>query len=221
MAEKQKKMSQVYDPASGVLKHTFGEAGELAVSLKDYPQNVVDYFAILGLKTAHRNATIGAEEEGSVGTPESMLKRLSAKVESWKAGILRAISGGEEKAPASTLILEAAVIYKKMKAAAAAGADVDAWPDFEGPDAETLRPEIEEMDDFVTNAEAVEKARAEALAKGEDGEDAAKKATITRLDLLKANKLFRLAMEAAKDARAQAKKAALKASIAKEGAGSF
>jgi len=228
MAEKApKKMAQAFDAASGILTHTFGDAGTITVKLDDYPQRVRDYFTALGMRTAHRNATIGSEDEGSVGTSASMFLRLKAKVEAWKAGTLRAISSGEEKAPASTIVLEAAVIYKRMKAAMTAGVPIEAlvqrWAEFDGADAEgrvptveSLRPEIEAMDDFVMNPAEVEKAKAAAAEKGEDVEEAAKKVATTRLAALKVSTLFKLATGEAKKARDQAKQAAQLAKLAEE-----
>lgn len=220
MAEaKTKKMSQSFDPETGTLTFAFPGLEPLSYRLSDFPQNVVAFWTGFGMKTAGRNASIGSDEDGSVGTPETMRKRVEAKFAAWKQGILRATTGGEERAPASTLLLEAAVIYKRMKAAMTAGDDVDNWANYDGPDAESLRPEVEKLDDVVTNPEAVAKAKSDAEAKGEDGEAAASKATVTQLDVLKASNLFKLAMQAAKAQREAAKKAALKAALAKEAAG--
>lgn len=219
MAEnKVKKMAQAFDPASGTLTHTFGgdAASAVAVKLADYPQNVVDYFTLLGMRTAHRNATIGSEDEGSVGTPEGMAKRLVAKIEQWKAGVLRLAAAGEERAPTSTLLVEAYGIAKRMQAAMAAGDDVDNWEAYDAPDAAELRAALEEKASIVTNPDAVAAARAKAVEAGEDGDEAASKAEVTQLDVIKATNLFKLATSAAKANREAAKKAALKAALKAE-----
>ena len=219
MAEaKVKKLSQTYKPETGELTMVFGHGPAHSRRLADFPDNVREYFTLLGWKTAARNSTIGSDDEGSVGTSEAMEARFLAKDAQWQAGVLRLATAGEEKAAAPTLLLEAAAIFKRMKAAIEAGVDVDTWRDFEGPAPEDLRAEFEALDDVVTNQPEVDAARAKAEAAGEDGDEAAKKATVTRLDILKASTLFKLAYGEADAARKAAKKAALKAKLAAEAA---
>lgn len=219
MAEaKVKKMSQAFDPATGTLTFSFPELEPLAYRLSEFPENVIAFWTAFGMKTAGRNASIGSDEDGSVGSPETMRARVAAKFAQWQAGVLRLATAGEEKAAVAPLLLEAAAIFKRMKAAIEAGADVDTWRDFEGPAPEELRAEFEALDDVVTNQPEVDAARAKAEAAGEDGDEAAKKATLTRLDILKASTLFKLAYGEADAARKAAKKLALKTKLAAEAA---
>lgn len=218
MAEKAPKKRSVARAADGTRTVTYEGGLTYAYRLADYPQNVRDYFAELGMDTAHRNASIGSDADGSVGTPADMFKREAAKVAGWKAGVVRTIVAGEEKAAAPALVLEAASIYRAMSACFKATGGIDGWEGYERPEPESLRAEIEALDDVVTNPEAVEAAKAAAAGKPdatpETIEAAGVKATITRLDLLKANTIFKAAVEEAKEARAKAKRAALRASIA-------
>lgn len=222
MATEEKKMSQSFDAATGTLKFSFPGLEPLSYAISEFPENVRAFWTGFGMKTAGRNASIGSKDDGSVGTPAEMRERVAAKFEQWKAGILRAVSSGEEKAAVPGVILEAAAIYKQMKAAIAAGADIDDWANFPvGMELAELRKEVESWDDFVTNPEAVEKAKDEARAAGKDEaevEAAGEKAAVTRLDVAKANKQFKYALEAAKQARADKKKAALKAAMVAEAA---
>jgi len=219
MAEaKAPKLQVSYDDATGVMTFNFGAAGSLAVKPEDYPPAVQRFWMLFGLKTAGRNAGIGSTEDGSVGTPEQMCARTKAKFDRWMAGELGRVASGEEKPAAPLLILEAASIYKAMAACFKATGDVEGWEAYDRPEPESLRTEIEALEDFVTNPEVVEAAKKAAAEKNEDVEAAAKKATITRLDQLKANKLFKLAYGEAEEARRAAKKAALKAALKAEAA---
>lgn len=168
---------------------------------------------LLGVKTGSRNSTIGTDTDGSVGTPAEMRARMAAWVERMNAGILRLVTAGEEKGGVPLLILEAAAIYKAMTACVKATGDIEGWTRYDRPALESLRAEVEALDDVVINQPDVDKAKAAAAAKGEDVEAAEKKAIRTRLDLLRANDIFKAALAEAEDARRAAKKAALRASI--------
>ena len=217
------KMAQTVNE-DGSVSFAFPSLGEKEVfSVSDFPQNVVEFFALLGMRTKLRNFTVPSADEKEA-TPEDMITKLRAGAAALKAGILRIARTGEEKAPASTLILEAALIYRKMKACAKVSGSPEGWAETEVKDTvESLRPMVESMDDTITNEAKVEEARAAAVAKGEDGDAAAKAAAITQLDQLKATTLFKLAMSEAKAAREKAKKAALtqKAMAEAEAAGGF
>lgn len=222
MAESKKvpKMAQTVN-SDGSVTFTFALAAgpqSITARLDEFPQNVRDFFAMLGMRTGLRNSTVpGADEKESL--PEDMFRKLSAKLAQYRAGTLRAITADGEKAPASTLILEAALIYRKMKAAVKATGKVDGWQEQDtGDTLESIRPTVESMDDTVTNPADVEKAKAEASAKGEDVEAAAKGAAVTQLDQLKATTLFKLAYAEAKKVREDAKRAALAAKAAAEAA---
>ncbi len=217
MAEaKVKKMSQAFDPATGTLTFSFPGLEPLSYRMADFPENVVQFWTGFGMKTAGRNDTLGRDEDGSDGTPETMRTRVIAKFEQWKAGVLRLAAAGEERAPTSTILVEAYSIAKRMQAAMAAGDDVDNWANYDAPDAAELRAALDEKAAIITNPDAVAAARAEAVAKGEDGDEAAAKAEVSQLDVIKATNLFKLAMVAAKAQREATKKAALKAALAAE-----
>lgn len=235
-----KKMAQVVKD-DGSVEFKFGKtegsaivAGgpTLAAKLDDFPQNVKDFFAIIGMRTKLRNFTTPDEDAGAAGEPpERMFEKLKAGYDRLVRGELKVTRTGEEKAPASTLILEAALIYRKMKAVvkpadgSAGVAPNDpgfeaAWKAVATDDTlESLRPMVEGMDATVTNAEAVEagvaKANEERAAKGEpplEGDDLnalRDKLTVTQLDQLKQTAVFKLAMGEAKKAREAAKQAAL------------
>ncbi len=216
MAEKAKKMSQAFDAATGTLTFSFPGLEPLAYRLSDFPENVVQFWTGFGMKTTGRNASIGSDEDGSVGTPETMRQRVAAKFEQWRQGILRMAASGEERASAPTLLIEAYGIAKRMQAAIEAGDDADNWAAYPAIDPAELRAKLDEMAATVTNPGEVAAARAKAEAAGEDGDDAAAKAEITQLDIAKAKNLFKLALNEAKAQRAAARKAELKAKLAAE-----
>lgn len=199
-----KKMAQVVKP-DGSVEFKFGKtegnaivAGGPAITaaLADFPQNVRDFFALIGMRTKLRNFTTPDEDAGAAGeTPERMYEKFKAGYDRLVKGELRVTRTGDEKAPASTLVLEAALIYRKMKAVvlpveqggqgiapndprfdAAWRAAVSGVKDPETgelvPDTlESLRPMVEGMDNTVTNQaavdEAVAKLQAERAEKGE------------------------------------------------------
>lgn len=207
---------------------TFAGGGTYSYKASDYPQNVVDYFTALGMDTAHRNAGIGSETDGSVGTPEQMLAREQAKVEAWKRGELRIASDGSEKGGIPMLILEAGSIYKAMKACYEATGDIEGWDNAEAyprPDPESLRAPLEALDDEVINPDKVKAAEDKARAEGKTAEEVAaagEKARVTKLDEVRATVLFKAALTEAEDLRRAKKKAAqreaLKAAAKKAGA---
>ena len=216
MAEKAKKMSQAFDAATGTLTFSFPGLEPLAYRLSDFPENVIQFWTGFGMKTTGRNASIGSDEDGSVGTPETMRQRVAAKFEQWRQGILRTAASGEERASTPTLLVEAYGIAKRMQAAIEAGDDADNWAAYPALDPAELRAKLDEMAATVTNPDEVAAARAKAEAAGEDGDDAAAKAEITQLDIAKAKNLFKLALNEAKTQRAAARKAELKAKLAAE-----
>jgi hypothetical protein len=216
MAETKKvaKMAQIVKD-DGSVEFKFSHGPVVAAALDLFPQNVKDYFALLGMRTKLRNFTVPDEDEKEA-TPERMHEKLENGIARLRAGELRVSRSGEDKPAASTLVLEAALIYRKMKAAlkASGGTSFDGWQATEIEDTiESLRPMVEGMQDTITNPDDVEKAKTEAAAKeGATDEDiaaAAAKAAVTQLDQLKATELFKAAMAEAKDVRAQAAKAAL------------
>lgn len=219
MAE-EKKVSMTRHP-DGSVEWAFNGAGSLRKTATDSPDNVRDYFTMLGFTTASRNATIGTEK-GSVGTPAEMAARMAARWEQWMQGILRVAPSGEEKPATPTLVVEAALIYQRMRKAIQAGADPAnptafdaAWQaQVNDVSSEEMRAKLEALDDSVTNEAAVEAARAKAIAEGKDGDEAAKKATVTKLDELRASELFKLAYGTAKKAREAAKEAETRAKLA-------
>jgi hypothetical protein len=217
-----KKMSQVVKD-DGSVEFKFSHGPVVAAKLDDFPQHVRDFYALLGMRTKLRNFTVPDEDEKEA-TPERMHEKLVAGIERLKNGELRVTRSGEDKPAASTLILEAALIYRKMKAAIKAGLDVSAWADQEIEDTiESLRPMVEQMQDTITNQPEVDKAGQDAAAAGKTDEEieaARAKAAVTQLDALKATTLFKAALAEAKDARAKKAKADLLKKAADEAANS-
>lgn len=207
-----KKLSQRVNPDGAVIFQFQGFEPEAPISPADYPENVVRFFTLLGLRTAHRNATIGSETKGDVGSPADMRARLLAKIAAWKAGELRIASTGEERI-VPLVELEAACIYKAAKAAKAAGQPTASYTQFPLPKPEDVRGEMEALADQVINPEKVAEARAKADAEGKDADAAEAKVAITKLDQLKATDLFKWALLQAKKARDAKREAALAAKL--------
>ena len=219
MAEKAKKMSVVFDPATGTLAFNFPGSGLEALSyrLSEFPDNVVAFWTGFGMKTAGRNASIGGDEDGSVGTPDTMRARIAAKFEQWRNGVLRLASSGGERSAIALKFVEAYSIAKRMQAALEAGADADDWADYpEVAPMEELRAQLEEKAATVTNPEEVAAARAKAEAAGDDPDEAGEKVEVTQFDVIKSKTLFKLALAEAQKARDAAKRTALKAKLAAE-----
>lgn len=197
------------DPATGA-------PVEVAIALADLSDEIKHQALLMGVATKARGFMVPNDETET--SAEVMHRKLVAGVELLRAGQWRKNAAGEA-APQSTLVVEGALIYKKMKARLAATKSIDGWQDQEVPETlASLAPEIEALAEHVTNPEDVEKARADAAAKGEDADAAAKAAAITRLDVLKGSTLFKLAYGEAKAAREIAKKAALERKLAEEAA---
>lgn len=220
-----KKRSVTRNP-DGSRTVTFAHGGTLAYSLNDYPQNVRDFFTLLGMDTARRNAGVGAEDDGTVGTAEQMMAREAAKHDAWMRGELSIARDAGEKSGIPLLWLEATSIYKAMKACVQATGDFIGWENeatYARPAPESLRAEVEALDDVVVNEADVTKAREAALASGasaEAAEAAAEKVKRTRLDVFRANDLFKLALAEAEETRRNKKKAALRDSIRAKAAAS-
>lgn len=232
---KVKKMAQVVKD-DGSVEFKFAHGAALAAKLDDFPQNVRDFFALIGMRTKLRNFTTPDEDAGPAGeAPEKMYDKLKAGIERLVKGELRVNRSGDEKAPTSTLVLEAALIYRKMKAVVQAqGPEIlqaanfaELWQAQDtGDTIESLRPMVEQMDNTITNQaeidEAVAKAQAARAEKGEaplEGDDlqaVVDKATVTQLDQLKATAVFKLATGEAKKAREAAKQVALAKKAAEE-----
>lgn len=202
-----------------------GADGTLAGSPSQFPDNIREYFTNLGFATAARNSTIGSEK-GSVGSPAEMFARMKARFEQWMRGELRVTATGEERPAINTIIVDAALVYKRMMVAIKAGASPadpaafkaawEAIPAETDPEAiKALREKLDAWDGEIVNAAEIEAARTAARAKGADEDAAAKKAERTKLDEFKARPVFELAKQAVADQRAAAKTAAAAAKAAK------
>lgn len=201
-----KKLSQAVQPDGSVIFTFHGFDPEPPIRPEDFPENVLRQFTLFGMRTMARNATIGSESKDSIGSPAEMRARMIAKLDAWKKGEMRvAVETGERLVPLE--VLEAASIYKAMKAAAAAK-ELAAWAKYERPAPESLRAEVEALAEACINEAEVAKIRAE------KGDEAAEKATVTKLDQLKATDLFKLALVQAKKARSEAREAQLLAKLA-------
>lgn len=214
MSEATKKLSQRVLP-DGSIEFTFAGFEPIVVQGSDYPTSVREFFFQLGLRTAHRNATIGGDD-GSVGTPAEMRERMLNKIAAWKRGELRVATESGERSGIPSAILRAAWIYRAMRAALAAGGQPDNWPDFTEGQPEDLRGQLEGLAEEVTNPAEVEAARAKARAAGAAEDKAAAKAEITRLDQLVATKLFKIAATVVAEEKAAARKAKLTAALSAE-----
>lgn len=118
MAEKQAKMTRI-DNEDGSHTFRFAHGAEIRVAVADFPENVQHFYADFGLVTKVRNFTaIEKGEDGATATPEQMYEKMSKGVEMLKQGILRIAAEPGEKRAGGTLLLEAAMEYKRRKAAA-------------------------------------------------------------------------------------------------------
>ncbi len=108
----------------GSVTFKFSHGVERTYALHQFPENVRDFFALFGLRTKLRNFTVpdSGEKEAS---PERMFEKLTQGADLLLAGTLRAAREAGEKRGGGTLLLEAAIIYKRLKAEKA-GEDVGA-----------------------------------------------------------------------------------------------
>jgi phosphoribosylformylglycinamidine (FGAM) synthase PurS component len=107
-------------------------------SLSDFPQNVRDFFALFGMRTKLRNFTTPDADQNEA-TPAQMAEKLAKGAALLKQGLLKTAREAGEKGALTTLILEAALIYKRLKAEAKGQV-------FEG-DAEAVAKELEGLTD--------------------------------------------------------------------------
>lgn len=112
-AKKTPKMEQVVEGDSVAFK--FAHGAELTYSLAQFPEHIRDFFALLGMRTKLRNFTVPDSGEKEA-TPERMFEKLKLGADLLLAGTLRAAREAGEKKGGGTLLLEAAIIYKRLKA---------------------------------------------------------------------------------------------------------
>lgn len=115
------KMKQVVD--GNAIKYEFDATGVEAgipaqtYALDEFPQNVRDFFALFGMRTKLRNFTT-PDADQTEATPEQMAAKLLKGAALLKQGLLKTAREAGEKGALTTLILEAALIYKRLKAEA-------------------------------------------------------------------------------------------------------
>lgn len=114
-AKKTPKMEQIVNEDAQSVTFRFAHGEELTYALGQFPENIRDFFALFGLRTKLRNFTVpdSGEKEASV---ERMFEKLKQGAELLLAGTLRAAREAGERKGGGTLLLEAAIIYKRLKA---------------------------------------------------------------------------------------------------------
>lgn len=101
----------------GTVTFAFRHGESQVYSLRDFPRNVQEFFALFGLRTKLRNFTTPDSGEKEA-TSEEMAAKLKKGTELLKQGLLRIAREPGEKQSGGTMFLEAAVIYRRMKAEA-------------------------------------------------------------------------------------------------------